>query len=91
VRSGGTDRSDGIQVARLAGLPEPVIVRAKTLLGELEAAGQRTADACDAVQLGLFTPSRDPVLDELAHLDLAHLTPVEALNVLAKWQRRLGL
>jgi DNA mismatch repair protein MutS len=87
VRLGGTDRSYGIQVARLAGLPERVIARAKTLLGELEAAGQRTADTRDAGQLGLFTPSRDPVLDELAGLDLSHLTPIEALNLLVKWQQ----
>jgi DNA mismatch repair protein MutS len=89
VRPGGTDRSYGIQVARLAGLPEPVIARAKTLLGELEAAGQRTADARDAQQLGLFAPPRDPVLDDLARLDLGHLTPLEALNLLAKWQRNV--
>ena len=87
VRPGGTDRSYGIQVARLAGLPEPVIARAKALLSELEAAGERTADARDAEQLGLFaTAPPDPMLTELAHLDLAHLTPMEALNLLAKWQ-----
>jgi DNA mismatch repair protein MutS len=86
IEAGGSDRSFGIQVARLAGLPAPVIARARALLGELEAAGQRTADAHDAVQLGLFTPARDPLMDELAHLDLAHLTPIEALNLLAKWQ-----
>jgi len=91
VRPGGTDRSYGIQVARLAGLPEPVIARAKTLLSELEAAGQRTADARDAEQLGLFvTAPPDPILTELGHLDLAHLTPMEALNLLAKWQAQRG-
>jgi DNA mismatch repair protein MutS len=74
VRPGGTDRSYGIQVARLAGLPEPVIA----------------ADARDAQQLGLFAPPRDPVLDDLARLDLGHLTPLEALNLLAKWQRNVG-
>ena len=88
VRSGSTDRSYGIQVARLAGLPLPVIARAKALLAELEAAGHRRADADEAQQLGLFTPSRDPILTELTHLDLAHLTPIEALNLLAKWQAR---
>jgi DNA mismatch repair protein MutS len=86
VRPGGTDRSYGIQVARVAGLPAPVIARAKALLAELEAAGQRTTDAQDAEQLGLFAAPRDPLLDELAALDLAHLTPIEALNLLAKWQ-----
>src|SRR5437667_124033 len=91
VRPGGTDRSYGIQVARLAGLPDPVIARAKALLSELEAAGERTADARDAEQLGLFAVAPpDPILIELAHLDLAHLTPMEALNLLAKWQAQRG-
>jgi len=90
VRPGGTDRSYGIQVARLAGLPGPVIVRAKALLAELEAAGQRSAEAREATQLGLFAPARDPILDELGRLDLAHLTPIEALNLLSKWQKNIG-
>src|SRR5437762_13314672 len=89
VRPGGTDRSYGIQVARLAGLPAAVIARSKALLAELEDAGQLRTDASDAVQLGLFAPSApDPLLAELASLDLAHLTPLEALNILAKWQMR---
>ena len=91
VQPGGTDRSYGIQVARLAGLPAPVIARSKALLAELEEAGQLRTDASDAVQLGLFAgPGPDPLLAELASLDLAHLTPLEALNLLAKWQQRLG-
>lgn len=88
VRPGGTDRSYGIQVARLAGLPGPVIARAKALLAELEAAGQLRAERDEAAQLGLFTAAPDPVGEELARLDLAHLTPIEALNLLAKWQQR---
>jgi DNA mismatch repair protein MutS len=90
VRPGGTDRSYGIQVARLAGLPAPVIGRARTLLGELETAGQRTTDLRDAGQLGLFAPAPDPIVEELGRLDLSHLTPIETLNLLAKWQARLG-
>jgi DNA mismatch repair protein MutS len=87
VQPGGTDRSYGIQVARLAGLPAAVIARSKALLAELEEAGQQQTDARDAVQLGLFTPTApDPLLAELVSLDLAHLTPLEALNILAKWQ-----
>jgi len=89
VQAGGTDRSYGIQVARLAGLPPPVIARAKALLARFEDAGQATTDATDAVQLGLFAPAADPLGAELAALDLAHLTPIEALNLLAKWQQRL--
>jgi len=91
VQPGGTDRSYGIQVARLAGLPAAVIARSKALLAELEEAGQLRTDASDAVQLGLFAPAApEPLLAELASLDLAHLTPLEALNILAKWQQRLG-
>ena len=90
VQPGGTDRSYGIQVARLAGLPAPLIARAKALLAELEEAGQLRTDVRDAEQLGLFTPPvvPDPVLAELLALDLAHVTPIEALNLLAKWQQR---
>ncbi len=88
VQAGGTDRSYGIQVARLAGLPATVIGRAKALLARFEEQGQATTDAGDAVQLGLFVAPREPLAEELAHLDLAHLTPIEALNLLAKWQGR---
>jgi DNA mismatch repair protein MutS len=88
VRPGGTDRSYGIQVARLAGLPLTVIARAKALLARFEEQGQATAEAADAVQLGLFAAAAapDPIAAELAALDLAHLTPIEALNLLVKWQ-----
>jgi DNA mismatch repair protein MutS len=89
VRPGSTDRSYGIQVARLAGLPLTVVARAKALLAQLEEQGQARADAGDAAQLGLFTPpGPDPLDAELRALDLAHLTPMEALNLLVKWQRR---
>ena len=88
VRPGSTDRSYGIQVARLAGLPAAVLARARGLLAQLEAEGQARADVSDAVQLGLFAQATDPVAEELRRLDLAHLTPIEALNLLAKWQAR---
>jgi DNA mismatch repair protein MutS len=89
VGPGSTDRSYGIQVARLAGLPAAVVGRAKMLLAEFEATGRRTADARDAAQLGLFTPAPDPITAEIAALELGHLTPIEALNLIAKWQRGL--
>jgi DNA mismatch repair protein MutS len=89
VRPGGTDRSYGIQVARLAGLPLSVIARAKALLARFEDQRQATAEAADAVQLGLFAATAaapDPMAAEVAALDLAHVTPIEALNLLVKWQ-----
>jgi len=95
VRPGGTDRSYGIQVARLAGLPPAVVLRAREILAELEsergglpAAGAppRTADP---LQLGLFPPAHDPILKDLAAADLPSMTPLQALNLLAEWQRQL--
>ena len=96
VRPGGTDRSYGIQVARLAGLPPAVIARAKTILGELERerSGLEAAVAPEPAagapaQLGLFPPAHDPLLRELAALDPGAMTPLQALNLLAEWQQRL--
>ncbi|HEY7868178.1 MAG TPA: DNA mismatch repair protein MutS, partial [Methylomirabilota bacterium] len=96
VRPGGTDRSYGIQVARLAGLPPAVIERAKAILGELErerrelqAAVTPEPPAAGPAQLGLFPPAHDPLLRELAALDLGDMTPLQALNLLASWQERL--
>ncbi|HSL51253.1 MAG TPA: hypothetical protein VK878_19420, partial [Candidatus Deferrimicrobiaceae bacterium] len=96
VRPGGTDRSYGIQVARLAGLPPSVIARAKAILGELErersglqSAVTPEAPATGPAQLGLFPPAHDPLLRELAALDLGGMTPIQALNLLAEWQQRL--
>jgi DNA mismatch repair protein MutS len=94
VRPGGTDRSYGIQVARLAGLPASVIERAKSILAELESARERAPAEgrapLGAAQLALFPVTPEPVLVDLAALDLTSLTPLGALNLLADWQRRLG-
>jgi len=96
VRPGGTDRSYGIQVARLAGLPPAVIARAKAILGELERERSELQSAvapeppvAGPAQLGLFPPTHDPLLRELAALDLGAVTPLQALNLLADWQQRL--
>jgi DNA mismatch repair protein MutS len=94
VRPGGTDRSYGIQVARLAGLPASVIERAKSILAELESARERVPTEgrapLGAAQLALFPVIPEPVLADLAALDVTSLTPLGALNLLADWQRRLG-
>jgi len=96
VEPGGADRSYGIHVGRLAGLPDPVVTRAWQVLKLLEAghhvAKQRPPAAPDATQLGLFAPAPapDPLLLELDGLDVNTLSPLEALNRLADWKRRRG-
>src|SRR6266550_541038 len=96
LEPGGADRSYGIQVGRLAGLPAPVVTRAWQVLKLLEAghhvAKQPAPAPLDASQLGLFgqapTPSPDPLLLELDGLDVNSLSPLDALNRLATWQKR---
>jgi DNA mismatch repair protein MutS len=98
---GRSDRSYGIQVARLAGLPAKVIDRAREILGALERdeltrAGRPsisgTADDPQR-QLGLFQapePADDPVRRRLAAVDLDHMTPVQALTLLAELKAQAG-
>jgi DNA mismatch repair protein MutS len=79
---GGADKSYGIHVAQLAGIPKAVVHRAEEVLNELEnrrAVDARRTDA--AVQLALFSQN-DPLREELAHLDVLSLSPLEALNKL---------
>jgi len=93
LEPGGTDRSYGIHVGRLAGLPAPVVGRAWQVLALLEAghhvAHQAPPAPPDAAQLGLFGPSH-PLLEELDRLDVNTLSPLEALNRLAAWKKQLA-
>ncbi len=97
VEPGAADRSYGIEVAKLAGLPNEVIERAREVLAEHESAEQRVTEqlASDelrprpATQLTIFTPLSQPVLDKLHQLDLDRLTPLEALNLLAELKKQL--
>jgi DNA mismatch repair protein MutS len=86
---GGSDRSYGIHVAQLAGLPRPIIQRALEILLELEkSSGQAVhINPHTAQQVALF-PETNPLLDELQSLDMNGLSPIEALNKLFEWQRR---
>jgi DNA mismatch repair protein MutS len=87
---GGADRSYGIHVARLAGVPAGVLVRARQLLAELErerpVAGSG-GDTPDQLSLGIAAPEH-PVVAELAQLDIEGLTPIAALNKLAELRER---
>ncbi len=97
VEPGAADRSYGIEVAKLAGLPNEVIERAREVLAEHEDAEQRLAAqlASDesrpapAAQLTIFTALSQPVLERLRGLDLNRLTPLEALNLLAELKKQV--
>jgi DNA mismatch repair protein MutS len=88
---GGSDRSYGIHVGRLAGLPESVVRRAREILSLLESghhvAGAEPPPPPDERQLALFD-MEDPILQQLKSLDIDGMTPMEALNQLAEFKRR---
>lgn len=88
---GAADRSYGIEVARLAGIPSGAIERAKEILKVLEKADllkDRDIKKAKFEQLFLFEPS-SPVLEELKNLKIEELTPLEALNLIAKWKKEI--
>ena len=93
LEPGGADRSYGIHVGRLAGLPAPVVARAWEVLKLLEAghhvAHQHAPRPPDATQLALFAGAPHPLLTELDRLDLDTLSPIDALNRLAAWKKQL--
>ncbi len=99
VLPGGTDRSYGVHVARMAGVPPEVVQRAEQILREFEKRGVQSAiqppsnDAPSVrtkkLQLTLFEVAEHPVLEALRELDITALTPVEALMKLDELKRRL--
>jgi DNA mismatch repair protein MutS len=86
---GGADRSYGIHVGQLAGLPKPVVQRANEIMRLLEASSGKAVhiNPMAAKQLALF-PETNPLLDELKELDINGLSPIEALNKLFEWQKK---
>jgi DNA mismatch repair protein MutS len=95
VEPGAADRSYGIEVAKLAGLPNEVITRAREVLIEHESAERKLTEHLSpgadlpVAQLTIFTPLSQPVLDKLRELDLNRVTPLEALNLLAELKREI--
>jgi DNA mismatch repair protein MutS len=84
---GGADRSYGIHVAQLAGLPSPVIQRANEIMAELEkTSGRAVKIDPHAAQQAMLFPESSPLLEELKELDINSLSPIEALNKLFEWQ-----
>jgi DNA mismatch repair protein MutS len=93
VEAGPASKSYGIEVAKLAGLPAGVIARAREVLKVHERAEtQQVREASPAavqMQLTMFTPLSQKIVDRLAEADVDGLTPREALNLLAELQREL--
>jgi DNA mismatch repair protein MutS len=102
ILPGAADKSYGIHVARLAGVPREVNERAKQILAQLE---QEHVDESGRsriavtgkkkrrgdLQLTLFAPPEHPLIDELRRLDVAHLTPMGALELLNQWQGQVAM
>jgi DNA mismatch repair protein MutS len=118
VEPGAADRSYGIEVAKLAGLPAEMIERAREVLHEHESAAQRITDDLENevelgedlgasplsqrdmvrstgarttsnVQLSLFTPLSQQIVDRLRQADLNGITPIEALNLLYELKKQI--
>lgn len=82
---GGADDSYGIEVAKLAGVPQPIISRAKEILADLESGKPEvkvTKVKDDELQLSLMSMASSPIVDKLKNTDVNTLTPIEALNFL---------
>jgi DNA mismatch repair protein MutS len=95
IENGGTDRSYGLHVARLAGIPRGVLERAGVVLARLQDEGDAVRGtlvpqgaASGPRQQELFAPPPEPLLAELSGLDLDGLTPRQALELLVAWQQR---
>ena len=92
IRPGGADKSYGIQVAKLAGLPKAVMNRAEKILKELET-GNQTSTEVQLVPNEVLSPVSSSLFaaqltEQLADLDVTTLTPIEAMNVLFKLQKQ---
>ena len=98
---GAADKSYGIHVARLAGVPKEVNERAKEVLAQLEnehldgvgqpkIATRARKKGVGELQLTLFGAAEHPLLDEIRGSDVNNLTPLEALSTIESWQKKLA-
>ena len=98
VDPGPADRSYGIEVAKLAGLPPEVVVRAREVLHEHESAEHQATEHLSPgsrepeshMQLTMFTPLSQKIVDGLKQADINNLTPIDALNLLHELKKQLG-
>jgi DNA mismatch repair protein MutS len=94
VLPGGTDRSYGIHVARMAGVPQAVLSRSAEILAELERkseAPKAITPGTQKLQMTLFEFEEPPVVKALQSLDVNQLTPLEALRILDEWKRKFAV
>ncbi len=100
IVEGAADKSYGIHVARLAGVPREVIERSKDILAQLEEehldaegrakiARPKPPERRNYYQLTLFGPADHPLLDDIRQLDVNQLTPLDALRLIHQWQDQL--
>ncbi|MFY9530239.1 MAG: DNA mismatch repair protein MutS [Candidatus Acidiferrales bacterium] len=95
VEPGSADKSYGVEVARLAGLPAAVIARAREILArheetEHELSEELSPGAAPPAQTAIFTPIDQAILDALRQTDLDNMKPLEALNLLAALKKQLS-
>ena len=96
IVSGGADKSYGVHVAQLAGIPKPVIHRAEEILAELERKGEererrkamREMPTPTMMQMTLFAAEQHPLVEDLKKLAIDELTPIEAISKLYELQKR---
>ena len=87
---GKADRSYGIHVAQLAGIPQSIIKRAEEVLQQLEQSDGTQPDLFEnQLERDKCLPAPHPIIEEMKQMDLFTMTPLEALNHLASLQRRL--
>jgi DNA mismatch repair protein MutS len=93
VVPGGADKSYGIHVARLAGIPAPVVHRAENLLADLESGNFRpgTEKYEEEVFQPVLIAQEHPIIKELRDLDINSLTPLDAMTQLYKWQQEIAV
>ena len=101
IVDGAADKSYGIHVARLAGVPRQVLERSKDILAQLEEehldgegrakiARRPERPRAGDIQLTLFGPANHPLLDDVRSVDLDQTTPLEALQLVKRWQESLA-
>jgi DNA mismatch repair protein MutS len=96
IEPGAASKSYGIEVARLAGLPKAVLERARHVLRQHEKQERRSVqsevqtEAVEPMQMTIFTPLSQRIVDRIAETDINSLTPLQALNLLEELKQELG-